>query len=281
MKNCLIKTLAALLLFTGVSSSLHAAGNLMVTPTRIVFEQRDRSAQVTLVNQGDQTSSFRITFLRQNMTENGQFIPVAEGETGMFSDSMIRFSPRQVSLPPGQSQVIRLSLRRPGDMADGEYRSHMLFQALPDPASSNVEALTQQAPEGITIELIPIIGISIPVIVRQGELNSTVTLTNAEIVLADQSSGGATISVDINRRGNSSTYGDLRVTYTPEGAPPFVIAQANKVAVYSNMQTRRFKMRLNLPADFSLENGEVALVFLKSGADEKSGTLARTHIILN
>ena len=281
MKKFLIRTLAALLLFTGVSSSLHAAGNLMVTPTRIVFEQRDRSAQVTLVNQGDQMSNFRITFLRQNMTENGQFISVAEGEPGMFSDSMIRFSPRQVSLPPGQSQVIRLSLRRPGDMADGEYRSHMLFQSLPDPASTNVEALTQQTPGGISIELIPIIGISIPVIVRQGELNSAVTLTNAEIVLADQSGGSTNISVDINRRGNSSTYGDFRVTYTTEGATPIVIAQANKVAVYSNMQTRRFQMPLNLPADFSLENGEVDLVFLKPGADEESGTLARTRLILN
>jgi hypothetical protein len=281
MTNFLIKALTALLLLTGLSSSLQAAGNLMVTPTRIVFEQRDRSAQITLVNQGDKTSSYRISFVRQNMTENGQFVPVEEGEPGMFSDPMIRFSPRQVSIPPGQAQVIRLALRRPGDMADGEYRSHMLFQALPEPSSTTVEALTQQTPEGITIELVPIVGIAIPVIVRHGDLNNAVTLSNAKIVSAGQSGSAAKISVDINRDGNSSAYGDLRVTYTPEGAAPIVIAQANGVAVYANMQSRRFEMPLNLPADLKLENGEVDLAFLKSGADEKSGTLARTLLILN
>jgi hypothetical protein len=183
-------------------------------------------------------------------------------------------------LPPGQSQVIRLALRRPADMADGEYRSHMLFQALPEPSTTNVEALTQQAPEGITIELVPIIGISIPVIVRHGDLHSAVTLSNARIVSGAQSGSAAKISVDINRQGNSSAYGDLRVTYTPAGATPIVIAQANSVAVYADMPTRRFQMPLNLPADLKLENGEVDLVFLDSGANEESGTLARTLIIL-
>ena len=191
MKKYLIRTLAALLLLTGLSSGLQAAGNLMVTPTRIVFEQRDRSAQITLINQSDKTSSYRISFVRQYMTEDGQFLPVEEGEPGLFSDPMIRFSPRQVSLPPGQSQVIRLALRRPADMADGEYRSHMLFQALPEPSSTNVEALTQQKPEGISIELVPIVGISIPVIVRHGDLHSAVTLSNARIVSGSESGSGA------------------------------------------------------------------------------------------
>lgn len=281
MKNCLIGTLAALLLLAGISSKLYAAGNIMVTPTRIVFEQRDRSAQVTLVNQSEKAGNFRISFVRQNMTENGEFVAVEEGEPGMFSDSMIRFSPRQINLPPGQSQVIRLALRRPADLADGEYRSHMLFQALPEPSSSNVEQITQAKPEGITIELVPIIGVSIPVIVRQGKLNSSVSLSNAEIVYSDQSAGKADILVNINRQGDSSAYGDLRVTYTPEGASPLVIAQANSVAVYANMSSRRFRMPLNLPAGFDLQKAVVDLVFLKPGAGEQSGTLAQTRIIPN
>jgi len=281
MKNLLIGALAASLLLSGISSKLYAAGNIMVTPTRIVFEQRDRSAQVTLVNQSDKASNFRISFVRQNMTENGEFVAVGEGEPGMFSDSMIRFSPRQINLPPGQSQVIRLALRRPADLADGEYRSHMLFQALPESSSSNVEEITQPKPEGITIELVPIIGVSIPVIVRQGNLSSSVSLSNAEIVYSDQSAGKADILVNINRQGNRSAYGDLRVTYAPEGAAPLVLAQANSVAVYANMSTRRFRMPLNLPTGFNLQKAAVNLVFLKPGVEEESGTLAQTRITPN
>ena len=112
-------------------------------------------------------------------------------------------------------------------------------------------------------------------------MTSAITLSNAEIVSTDQSGGAAKVSVDINREGNGSAYGDFRATFTPEGAAPIVVAQANSVAVYANMKSRRFEMPLTLPADLKLENGEVDLVFLKPGADEESGTLARTLIILN
>jgi fimbrial chaperone protein len=280
MTDNLIKTLAALVLFTGIFSSVQAAGNLMVTPTRIVFEQRDRSAQITLVNRGDKSSLFRISFLRQNMTENGQFLPVEEGASGMFSDPLIRYSPRQVSLPPGQSQVIRLALRKPGDLAKGEYRSHMLFQALPESSSSSVEKITQQKSEGITIELIPIVGVSIPVIVRHGELSSKVELANPAIVPATETKNYRRIAVDINRQGDGSAYGDIRATYTPEGGTAIVIAQANSVAVYSNMQTRRFEAPVSLPADFTLDKGTIEIIFLKSGEKAETGTLAQTSLVL-
>ena len=279
VKNSIYSALAAAVLFTGFASQLHAAGNIMVTPTRIVFDQRDRSAQVTLVNQSDKAGNFRISFIRQNMTPNGDFVPVEEGEPGRFSDPMIRYSPRQITLPPGQSQVVRLVLRRPADLADGEYRSHMLFQSLPEPSSSNVEKITQQSAEGITIELIPIIGVSIPVIVRQGELNSQISLSNAELV-NDAAGGTSRIAVDINRQGNGSAYGDLRATFVPANATPIVIAQANSVAVYANMAMRRFEMPVTLPSGYNLVDGTVDMVFLESGASEESGTLARTRLML-
>ncbi len=253
----------------------------MVTPTRVVFEPRTRTAQVTLVNQSAETSNFRISFLRQNMTESGDFVAVAESEAGLFSDPMIRFSPRQVSLPPGQSQVIRLLLRKPGELADGEYRSHMLFQALPAPASTSVSKIANNSSEGISIELIPIVGVSIPVIVRHGELSSKVALTNPVISSSDGSTGNSKLSFNINREGSSSAYGDFRATFTPDGGQAVVIAQANSVAVYANINRRRFEMPLIVPAGFELSNGVVDIVFIKSGSDAESGNLAKTSLVIN
>ena len=280
MKKCLVQILTCIIFCAGFVGHLQAAGNLMVTPTRIVFDERDRSAQVTLVNQGDASGNFRISFIRQNMTEDGQFLPVEEGETGLFSDPMIRYSPRQVTLPPGQSQVVRLSLRRPADLADGEYRSHMLFQALPDAAGSSVEKITQQSGDGISIELVPIIGISIPVIVRHGELQSVVTLTNPAIETSDRVANTQVVAVSINRSGSSSTYGDLRAVFTPDDGSPIVIGQANKIAVYANMRSRRFKLPLNRASDVNLEKGRIEVLFLEPGADDDSSILARTEINL-
>ena len=102
--NSRVLQLILALLLLAAPIVANAAANLLVTPTRVLFEQRDRTAQVTLVNQGSETGEFRISFIRQNMTESGNFVPVPEGEAGLFSDKIVRFSPRQVKLPPGQSQ---------------------------------------------------------------------------------------------------------------------------------------------------------------------------------
>jgi hypothetical protein len=274
-------TFVALALLVGMPSPVYAAGNLLVTPTRVVFEQRTRSAQVTLVNQGDETGNFRISFIRQNMTENGDFETVSESEAGLFSDPMIRYSPRQVTLPPGQSQVIRLLLRKPGNLDEGEYRSHMLFQALPSAASTSVENAAAGNAEGITIELIPIVGVSIPIIVRHGEMLNAVKLSNATIIPAAESTGKPLISVDIHRDGSSSAYGDLRVTFTPNGGAPVVVAQANSIAVYANINRRQFSMPLSLPVDVNLERGVLDLAFIEAGAEAASGTLATTRLVFN
>lgn len=279
MKLCLVNAITALLLFGSLGSPAQAAANLMVTPTRVVFDQRDRTAQVTLVNQGSESGDFRISFVRQNMTASGEFVTVAEDQDGLYSDPMVRFSPRQVRLPPGQSQVIRLMLRKPRDLADGEYRSHMLFQALPPPSSSSIENLAAgQNADDITIELIPIVGVSIPVIVRHGELSSKVSLGDARIVAVE---GSQRLALDVERSGTSSAYGDIRVTFTPAGGEPLVVAQVNGVAVYANLDKRRLQIPLSPPAGIGLANGTLDIAFIESGADAESGTLATLRLTLN
>ena len=109
--------------------SLKCTAALLVTPSRVVFEDRTRTAQVTLVNKGSETATYRISFIRQNMTEDGKFVPAEKDESGLYSDTMVRYSPRQITLSPGQSQVVRLMLRKPKNLPDGEYRSHMLLCA--------------------------------------------------------------------------------------------------------------------------------------------------------
>lgn len=270
--------LAALLLTASIAAN--AAANLLVSPTRIVFEQRDRSAQVTLVNQGSETGEFRISFIRQNMLESGDFAAVGDDQPGLYSDPLIRYSPRQVTLPPGQSQVVRLMLRKPRDLEDGEYRSHLLFQALPPATSSSIENIAADAPaEGITVQITPLVGVSIPVIVRHGELDSAVTLSDAQIVAG--ADGRPVVAVTLNRSGSGSVYGDFRVTFTPAGGEPLVVAQANGVAVYANLDRRQFRSPLSLPAGIELANGSLDIAYIAAGEDPASATLARTALTLD
>lgn len=264
-----------------IQNTAIAGANLMITPSRVVFEDRTRSAQVTLMNTGNENGSFRISFIRQNMTDNGEFVEVKADEAGNYSDHMIRYSPRQITLPPGQSQVVRLMLRKPRDLAEGEYRSHMLFQTIPKASKSSIESALNSKQTGISIEITPIVGVSIPIIVRDGKLNSSLELSNAHLIPASDANPTPSIAVDMIRSGNQSVYGDFRAIYTPansENNKPVVIALANGVAIYTPNTLRQFAIPLNIPAGFSLENGTVRVIFLESGLNEESGLIAETSL---
>lgn len=260
------------------SFEAEALGQLMVSPTRIVFEGNERTKQINLINNGSETGRFRISFVRRNMNDDGKIVDVEEGEAGMFSDEMVRYSPRQVTLQPGQSQTVRLMLRKKKGTADGEYRSHMLFQSLPDPSASDVSELAENKSDKLSIKLIPVVGITIPVIVRQGAISASVTLSDFEIKQANTVRAQSMLSLRINRDGDSSVYGDFRVNFTPRGGKPVTIGQVNGVAVYTSTQSRALDIKLQLPDGFTLSDGELHVAYLKPGEDKKSGLIAESRL---
>ena len=282
MQHTLANALLYLLLLASVflTGHVYAAGQLMVSPTRVVFEGSERTKQVNLINNGSETGRFRISFVRRKMTEDGKFEEIAENGPGMFSDEFVRFSPRQVTLQPGQSQTVRLMLRKKSGMPDGEYRSHMLFQSLPDPATTDISDLARDNNKGLSIQLIPVIGITIPVIIRQGQLDSTVTLSDFQIKQANTVRASSTLSLKINREGNRSAYGDFRVYFTPKGGTTVTVGQINGVAVYTPLSSRTVEIRLQTPAGFSLSNGELHITYLEPGEDERTGLLAESRLAI-
>ena len=276
----LINTVCTLLAFFSLTTSFNALalGQLMVSPTRIVFEGNERTKQISVINNGSETGRFRISFVRRNMSAEGKIIEVNENEPGMYSDGMVRFSPRQVTLEPGQSQTVRLLLRKKSGTADGEYRSHMLFQSLPDAATSDVNELASDQTDKLTITLIPVVGITIPVIVRQGKLNSKISLSDFEIKQANTVKAQSVLSLKINREGNQSAYGDFRVYFTPKGGTPVTIGRINGVAVYTSTASRSLDIKLQLPDNLSLSNGELHVTYLEPGKDKKSGLIAESRL---
>lgn len=258
----------------------YAASQLLVSPTRIVFEGRMRTAKVTLANTGDTTGRYRISFVQKQMTEAGNLMDIKEDVPGMYSDSMVRFSPREVTLPPGQAQVIRLMLRKKSNLETGEYRSHMLFQALPDPAATRIEKLTDKSSDKLQIQLIPVVGITIPIIVRHGKLDASATLSNLKFQPAEVATGQPRLSLTINRQGNRSVYGDFRVTFTPNVGAPVVVGQANGVALYTPNSHRTFSLNLQAPPGINLDNGELHVTYLEHGMDAKTGLIAEDRLRL-
>lgn len=201
-----------------------AMADLMLYPMRVEMEKNQRAAQVELVNRGLAPETYRISVVNRRMTDTGQIVPTDNAEPGeRFATNMLRYSPRQVTLQAGESQTVRISLRKPAGLANGEYRSHLQFDRQPDVEGiSDIARAVNPEPGQITIRLTTLIGVSIPVIVRHGDTSAKLTLDTLALepgVKAEgQASGSPLLIFHMNRSGNRSVYGNLLATFTPPEA---------------------------------------------------------------
>ncbi|MFN4281895.1 MAG: hypothetical protein ACK4NA_04550 [Alphaproteobacteria bacterium] len=260
----------------GHSQRLEAQGlgDFTVTPTRLVFEGRDSTEMVTVVNSSAQTATFRISFVHMQMSETGELTQIETLPEGYkAAEPMLRYAPRQIEIPPGQTQVVRIALRKPEGLAAGEYRSHMFFRAVPDESRGQaIEQAGAGGSEGLRIELIPIFGITIPAIVRHGEISAKAALS--EFALA-RNNDQQVLRFRIAREGDSSLYGDVSVNYTPPGGQGrgIVIAELNRVAVYPEVSRRLVEVALRPPSGVSLASGGTLEITYRS-ADPSAAVLS-------
>src|SRR3954467_6081390 len=146
-------------------------GDLLVAPTRVVLDGR-KGAEVILNNIGDEPATYRISVEFRRMTEDGDLGDVTTPTAAdKKAEDMIMYAPRKVTLAPHEPQAIRIAARAPQGLPDGEYRVHMLFRAIP-PATPVVQPTGDQA-KGVQFQLTPIYGVTIPVIVRLGNLEAS------------------------------------------------------------------------------------------------------------
>lgn len=262
-----------------------AGGGLLIAPTRVVFEGSQRSAALTLINIGNEVATYRISFIQMEMTEAGQIVEIkedeADGPRRWRADRLVRYSPRQVTLKPHTPQTVRMRLRKPAELAPGEYRSHLLFRAIPSAKSfpTLIESSKPGSDSVIQIELIPVYGLAIPVIVRHGKTAATARLTNLSLRAPPQ--GGADppiLSLQISRDGNRSVCGNVTVTHVNVGGQEHVIGRVDRVAVYTPTALRRLDVPLKPPPGLTLKNGRLRVTYTEMGETNK--VLADAEIIL-
>jgi P pilus assembly chaperone PapD len=200
-----------------------ADGGLVVTPQLVELDSKNRSEVLTLANRGSEAETYRISIVNYRMDEKGALHPVEtqpEGEG--FAAALFRYAPRQITLEPGQPQTVRILYRRPAQLEEGEYRSHLLFQQVP---KAQAESATAGTGDGLSLQIQTVFGITIPVIVRHGALQAATALNDLRKVEVDGGVPG--VALRIARSGNQSLRGDLVATLG--GAE---VGRLNNVAVY-------------------------------------------------
>jgi hypothetical protein len=218
----------------------HAAGDLLVAPTRLILDG-SRGTEVVLNNIGSEPATYRISLEIKRMTAEGGLDEIAEENATSAERTaldMIAFSPRRVTLPPNQPQVVRVGVRVPEGTPAGEYRAHMLFRAVPDAVAAAPADPAKPASEGVSIALTPIYGITIPVIVRVGNLGAEAVIGDAWV---SETQDGPAFNFDLTRTGSRSVYGDVEVT-RPGVPEPLLVARG--IAVYPEVGARKVSLRV-------------------------------------
>ncbi|HYC96152.1 MAG TPA: molecular chaperone [Sphingomicrobium sp.] len=262
-----IALVAPALIFAAPSAQA-GVGDLLVAPTRIVLDGR-RGTEVILKNIGEEVATYRVSVEFRRMGEDGKLADVeTPNDKEKAAEEMILFAPRKVVLPPDQPQAIRLSARAPQGLPDGEYRVHMLFRAIPAP-----QPVTQPKKiEGVAFQLRPIYGVTIPVIVRLGNLEAKAGLSNVRKVVED---GKPAVTLDISRSGSRSTFGEIRVLKAGVEKP---IAMAAGIAVYTEIGQRSVTIPID-PAQAANATGQVKVQYVEP-TDTGPVTIAETSAVL-
>jgi P pilus assembly chaperone PapD len=253
------------------TSPVLAAGDLLVAPTRIVLDG-SRGTEVILNNIGAEPATYRISLELRRMLPDGTLEEIDQAKANDHETTtlgMISYAPRRVVLPPNQPQSIRIGVRAPQGLPDGEYRAHMLFRAIPDAKPVVDDGKPKQ---GVSISLTPIYGVTIPVIVRQGSLSATAALADPKIVTTED---GPAFQVSLSRNGTRSVYGRIRVTKPGVDKP---VMEARGIAVYAELGQRLVTLPVDEATAAQLK-GPVKVEYLED-QDAGGGMIASIQAVI-
>jgi hypothetical protein len=278
MLRSMLFLLSGFLLLHSPLAETVAQGDLVITPRRIVFEGSKRSQEINLANSGKDTARYIVSIVQIRMKEDGAFEWITKPDPGQyFSDKNLRFYPRTVVLAPNESQTIKIETVNTGRLTPGEYRSHIYFRAEPRDKPLGEDG-TGKDTSSFSIQLVPVFGITIPVIIRVGKPTASVAISDFSVEPITDSTYRAKFT--LTRTGNMSVYGDIKLFHvTPDGQSSQV-GFIGGLAVYTPGEVRRCNFELRSASRVNFHTGKLRMEYLPQ-SDIKTGIMAQAEIPLH
>ena len=245
---------------------------LKVTLKRIVFEGPRRAEVLSIINNTHEEQTYRLSWRQMRMTEDEALVVVDdESQAAAVNavDSLVRYAPRRIVIPPGGTQQVRLMLTKPKDLAAGEYRSHLWLQ--PEADNIKFDAGSDKESARPQVQLKMLTGMTLPVIVRHGAMSVKATISDVRVTRNPEGQG-MDVALTVGRQGNRSLYGDFK--FTCDGG---VLAREIKgVAVYTDVTQRHMNFTVPFPAEgaASCKSLNVEYIADQDDADLKGAVLA-------
>jgi P pilus assembly chaperone PapD len=232
---------ATVLLVLGLMFVSNTRADMLISPTRAALDtENNRQTELVLRNTSDGLRTYRLSWEDKRVIDTkGTYKPIADGENWPSAAGMIRFSPRQITVGPGENQTVRLSLRPPADLEPGEYRSHLRLQVVAEESEpSGVMEMEDPNREGVAFKLFMQMSFSIPVVVRHQIGVPEVAISNIKVVPAEGDDRRMSLEVELTRTGEASSYGEIVVEMQKDRNSP-VERIGRKKGVYLFHETGR------------------------------------------
>lgn len=272
---CLAVALAAFATLWPSPSRADEKAEITLLPTRIVMGKTDRFATVTVKNSGQAEGNYTTDLIDMQMREDGMVVPLPEGQADEFSAKpYLHMAPRSFTLKPGESQNVRILLRKPENLAPGEYRSHLQVRL----ANDNVTAAAKPVKNSTAIAVKTNIVLVIPVIFRNGDTTLSMKIEDAK--LTHDARGAPVLDMYLARTGDRSSMGDIAVNYIPPGGgSPKLLKSFPGVPVYRPTARRLIAVPLDVPPGTNLGEGTLDITYTAQ-AKEGGQQLAEARLAL-
>jgi hypothetical protein len=251
-------------LFLFFAPHMFGQGNLVIYPKRLVFEGTQNRVQLlNLTNTGKDSATYRISYVEIKMTGDGQREHLSEPEDGQrFATPFLRVFPRTVSLGPNKSQQIKIQLIKASSLEPGEYRSHLYLRAVPKEKKLKNKKDNDNENTGLSISLRPVFGYTITNIIKIGEPDIQVELSDIAVEISEKNI--PELSFNINRKGNMSPYGDFSVWHISTKGEETIVGSIKGISVYVPGTYRKLRIKLNNSKGLNFKEGELRIVYASS-----------------
>ncbi len=214
-RNALV-FIASALLTMAIALEAFAQAPLFISPQRVELFDNRRSEVLTVTNRTERAAAYELGLEDYSMSETGitQRVDALENS----ARRMIRFSPRQFVLQPGETQTIRVLGRRTTQLNDGTYRTHMVFREVEVPEVGPTDR--SPAPGGTSFGIGFRFNVAIPVVVSVGEYSGAIDVESASIEANE-------LQVKLRREGNADAAVRMSAEWVmPDGVTREVVPES-------------------------------------------------------
>jgi P pilus assembly chaperone PapD len=253
--------------------ALSAQASLLIHPTLITFEGTKRTHSVAIINRGDATGVFEISWVDFSMTPEGG-LKGWQTPPPWSLQPYVRYSPRRVTLRPGEDQVIKIALRRMQEVSEGEYLSHLKVLTIhesDDVASGEGNAKENEQTPGVVVTVQA--GMTIPVVWR-----NTSATPGAMIDFAQINPEKHEVIVDVRRLGILSIRGYIHVFHRSADGLRSAIAKPFPLVIYQNLDKRTASVPLNPDVVLSPDTKGSIEISYSENLQNQGSSLASYHL---